>query len=380
METNLRDDRKTASVVHQRAKPRANSRSVTSYTKAREILRNKELVQAGGGAEFFDTSDPASTPVFFLDGPDHKKKRADIAKFFTPKAIKTRYTAIINEVTKEQIDQLRQSGEGRIDLMSFDLAVAVAADIVGLTVTDRQKMAKRLSTSLAAAIYHKFDFASRFIVNTRKFFNQIDFYWNDVRPTIRARRAEPQDDIISHLIAAGLSDRAIMMECMTYAAAGMVTTREFIVVAAWHMFENETLRQRFVSGDEKEQEAILLEILRLEPIAAFLYRRQEDKASEVLAICSHQVNTDPDAVGECPFALDPDRATKIKGRGEFLSFGDGAHHCPGWQIALHETRMFLSALMIVPGIALHRVPDIGWSEMLQSYELRNAVVTCQRKS
>lgn len=69
-------------------------------------------------------------------------------------------------------------------------------------------------------------------VNATKFFNQIVFYFNDVRPTIRARLESPQDDIISHLIELDLSDKAIMMECMTYAAAGMVTTREFIVIAA----------------------------------------------------------------------------------------------------------------------------------------------------
>jgi hypothetical protein len=29
---------------------------------------------------------------------------------------------------------------------------------------------------------------------------------------------------------------------MTYAAAGMVTTREFMVMAAWHLLEREALR------------------------------------------------------------------------------------------------------------------------------------------
>ncbi|WP_340589032.1 cytochrome P450 [Erythrobacter alti] len=371
-----RDDRKTAGVVAARATPRSNSQRIETFTQAREVLRDKAMVQAGGGAEYFDTSDPASTPVFFLDGADHKKKRADIARYFTPKAIETRYSHIMRRVTDEQITELRRTGTGQIDVMSFDLAVAVAADIVGLTVTDRKKMAKRLAMSLSAAFYHKFDLLSRLSVKARKFFNQIDFYFNDVRPTIRARREKPEDDIISHLIALGLSDRAIMMECMTYAAAGMVTTREFIVIAAWHMFESDELRARFLASSEREQEAILLEILRLEPIAAFLYRRAGDDASPIKAICSHQVNTDPEAVGECPFALDPDRTSKIKGRGEFLSFGDGAHHCPGWQVALHETRVFLDALLRVPGIRLHRAPDIGWSEMLQSYELRKAIVMC----
>ena len=373
-----RDDRKTAAVVAARARPRADALRIEDFARARQILRNPALVQAGGGAEYFDTSDADSTPVFFLEGQEHRKKRADIARYFTPKAIETRYRHIMEQVTAEQIAELRRTGTGQIDLMSFDLAVAVAADIVGLTVTDRKKMARRLARSLAAAFYHRFDLISRFSVNARKFFNQIDFYFNDVRPTIRARRKQPQEDIISHLISLGLSDKAIMMECMTYAAAGMVTTREFIVIAAWHLFDNPALRERFLSGGEAEQGAVLLEILRLEPIAAFLYRREAASGGEIYALCSHQVNTDPAVVGECPFALDPDRAGKVKVRGEFLSFGDGIHHCPGWQVALHETRVFVDALMRVPGIRLHRAPDIGWSDMLQSYELRRAVVHCDQ--
>lgn len=373
-----RDDRKTAAVVAARARPRADAQRVEDFASARQILRDPAMVQAGGGAEYFDTSDPDSTPVFFLEGADHRKKRADIARYFTPKAIETRYRHIMERVTAEQIAELRRTGSGQIDLMSFDLAVAVAADIVGLTVTDRKKMAKRLARSLAAAFYHRFDFISRLRVNAAKFFNQIDFYFNDVRPTIRQRRQQPQEDIISHLIALGLTDRSIMMECMTYAAAGMVTTREFIVIAAWHMFDNPALRERFLAGTQTDQSAVLLEILRLEPIAAFLYRRKATSADDIFALCSHQVNTDAAVVGECPFALDPDRAGKVKVRAEFLSFGDGVHHCPGWQVALHETRVFLDALLRVPGIHLHRAPDIGWSDMLQSYELRKAVVRCDR--
>ena len=54
------------------------------------------------------------------------------------------------------------------------------------------------------------------------------------------------------------------------------------------------------------------------------------------------------------------------------------HHCPGRQVALHEARMFLDALLRVPGMRLERAPEIGWSEMLMSYELREAIVACDR--
>ena len=76
--------------------------------------------------------------------------------------------------------------------------------------------------------------------------------------------------------------------------------------------------------------------------------------------------------------VDPDRARKQKQSGSYMSFGDGAHHCPGWQVAMHETRVFVDRLLRVPGIRLERAPDMLWNAMLSGYELRNAVVACDR--
>ena len=48
------------------------------------------------------------------------------------------------------------------------------------------------------------------------------------------------------------------------------------------------------------------------------------------------------------------------------------------QVALTETRVFLDRLLRMPGIRLRREPDLGWTSELSSYELRNAIVTCDR--
>jgi len=90
------------------------------------------------------------------------------------------------------------------------------------------------------------------------------------------------------------------------------------------------------------------------------------------------VNTDESVVGECPFQIDPDRAKRKKVAGSWLSFGDGPHRCPGSQVALHESRIFLDRLLRVPGFRLAKPPTIGWSMSTQGYELREAVVTCDR--
>lgn len=376
-----RNDSKSAAIVAERMKVEPGAERIRAYERAREILLSKELLQGGAGAEHVDTSDPDKSPVFYLDGEPHRHKRANITRFFTPKAITSRYHAIIERETARLLGQLRREGQARLDIISFELTVAVAANIVGLTDSDLPRMSRRLATMLSAGWHREHDLVRRISTGLRKGAAMLGFYVRDVMPALRARRARPQDDILSELIAKKASQRMILIECMTYAAAGMVTTREFIVMAAWHLFERPELRADFLAGDEARQFAILNEILRLEPIASLLYRREpgQPNAREAkYALDLRAIHSDEAAVGPCPRALDPDRAQRTRTNGSFLSFGAGAHHCPGRQVALHETRMFLDALLRLPGVRLARAPDVGWSEMLMSYELRDAVVACDR--
>ena len=91
---------------------------------------------------------------------------------------------------------------------------------------------------------------------------------SDVRPAIQARKRQPQEDIISHLISLNYSDPEILTECVTYAAAGMATTREFISTAAWHLLEQPELKARYLAAPEEERFEMLHEALRLEPVIA----------------------------------------------------------------------------------------------------------------
>jgi cytochrome P450 len=176
------------------------------------------------------------------------------------------------------------------------------------------------------------------------------------------------------------------MECLSYGGAGMMTTREFIVMCAWHLFEQPELRERYLTGAEDDQFAILEEILRLEPVASLLHRRAaepldgkdgaEVREGELVALSIRDANVDEAIAGECPFTLDPDRARRMKVVGPYMSFGDGAHRCPGAQVALHETRIFLDRLLRLPGIRLEAEPTISWNAQIQGYELRGAIVAC----
>ena len=382
------DERKSARIAAERVVPERGAQVIRSYGFARDILRSSSAKQAGAGAEQVDTGNPDHAPVFYLDGEAHQRKRGAIARFFTAKAVTTRHRAVMERSTEALLSELQAAGRARLDELSLRLAVAVASEIVGLTNSPQVAMASRINATLSSSVAQGWRRLSRLLQPIAARYHGINFFIRDVRPAIAARRRTRKDDIISHLLDEGYTDKAILIECMTYAAAGMVTTREFIVMAAWHLLERDALRERFLSVSEEEQLAILEEILRLEPVASMIYRRSGEAmtdaasrpvgAGTLLAIDIRAVNSDEAVAGACPHVLDPDRASRNKPSGGYLSFGYGSHRCPGWQIAMHETRVFLDRLLRVPGIRIERAPTIGWCDMLMSYELRDATVVCAR--
>lgn len=383
-----RDDRKSAAIAAAHDTIQPGAKHVGSFSTARAILRSREFRQAMMNGDRFPVSDPSQLPVFFLDGEVHRSKRATLARFFSPKAITALYRPVIDQQTARLIGDLRASGRMRLDQASWLLAVAVAAEAVGLSESPGPDMARRIERIMRHGEYPGMPPLKRFLANQLSKLHTFVFFLKDVKPAIAARRRQRREDIISQLIDEGFSNVMILVECMVYATAGMTTTREFITMAAWHLFDRPELREAFTSGSEAEQFAILEEILRLEPVGGYLYRRAEQglpeglepplAAGQTYAINLRHTNWDEAAAGACPFALDPTRAKRMKENGSYMSFGDGVHRCPGAQVALHETRVFLDALFHVPGLALAQAPRLEWNRPLMSYELRDAIITCPR--
>ena len=50
---------------------------------------------------------------------------------------------------------------------------------------------------------------------------------------------------------AGYADSGILIECVTYGAAGMATTREFISMTVLHLLADADLRARYLAGEEE---------------------------------------------------------------------------------------------------------------------------------
>jgi cytochrome P450 len=386
------DERKSAAAAASsdaRVRKLANGGiKVESFALTRKILRSGGTRQAGFMADLVSRATAkGSTPVLFQEGDVHQKQRTATARFFAPRVVTSRYRDLMNRLSDGLMDRLQKKGQADLSEMSLEMAVAVAADIIGLTDSSLAGMSARLNSFFTRGGNRKVSRLRQAVTQFFNNFNLLSFYWLDVKPAIRSRRKARKEDVISHLIDQGYSDREILTECMTYGAAGMVTTREFIVMAAWHLMERDALRRQFVETDEPGRIAILEEILRLEPVVGALYRRaaqdmEIEHDGETLRIPAgtlidmdvRAANADPTVAGECPYQLRPERSEKKAMQG-LMSFGDGNHRCPGAAVALQETAIFLERLFMVPGLELKEGPVLAWNTLTVGYELRDAILT-----
>jgi len=384
-----RNDSKTARAAAENLGAAPGSRLIQSFSQIWHILTKAPVVQSGVENAPVERDNPALTTIFFLEGEPHLRRRAAIMGFFSPKAIAERHLRVMEQNADQLIGEFKKKGEARLDQLSARLAQAVVAEIVGLTNSDIKAMAKRVAGAFDGAMLASHGGWRKLIAPLVAAVNGLQIFYFDVRPAIAARRAQRCEDVISRLLDEGRSDKEILIECITFCLAGMTTTRELMIMAAWHMLENNELRQRFLSGYDAEQAALLREILRLEPLASTIFRRttavvtdvtdEEIPANTRLTLDLRAANTDEAHVGACPFALDPDRAKKHKINDTYLSFGAGEHLCPGRNVAIAEARVFLDRLLRVPGIRLVRAPDIHFlPPLLGTYELSNCVIACDR--
>lgn len=366
---------------------------VRSTVAARQVLRAKDATkQAGFTVESMPANASPQQPILFLDGEEHRKQRSRIARFFAPKTVATRYRELMEARADALVAEASASATFRLDDLSLRYSTEVAAQVIGLTNSNSDRMARRLEKLFDQPPFDpvhgqregRVKGLWRVVVAHAPI---LAFFVADVRPAIAARRKRPGEDVISHLLAEGYSDADILMECVTYGAAGMVTTREFISMATLHLLSDPELRARYLDGDENERFAILHEILRLEPIVGHLYRRAQCdvevtdgdethliRAGDLVDVYVRHTNADEATVGDCPLDLRPGRPLPRGIGPEVLSFGDGAHKCPGNALAIQETDILLTRLLRHELVVAH-APVLGWDEIIAGYSLREFVLT-----
>ena len=295
---------------------------------------------------------PLTRNMLDLDPPDHTRLRGLVHKAFTPRLVE-RMRARVESLADELLDAaLRRR---RLDLIrdyALPIPTTIIAEMLGVPARDR----------------HRFHRWSRVLVATSPFglarfaaVPSVVFFLRYIRKLVRARRADPRDDLVSALAQseeAGdqLSEDELLAMIFLLLVAGHETTVNLIGNGALALLKNPGQRER-LRGDPSLGKTAVEELLRYEsPLATATERfAREDipiggvvipRGEMVYAVLA-SANRDP---RQFP---DPDTLDVAREPNRHLAFGLGIHYCLGAPLARLEGEIAIGALLRrAPGLRL----------------------------
>jgi cytochrome P450 len=288
--------------------------------------------------------------IILMDPPEHRQMRSLVNKAFTPRAIEA-----MKPMVTETIDRyIAKANPKRFDVVgdfSAFFPVEVITQMLGVPEEYRQQVREWVDTSL----HREPGQIETSEEGMQAIAESMAFYYN----LIQERRAEPQDDMFSRLIAAeierddGERTRLDDFEIAGFAAllggAGAETVTKLVGNAAVTFARFPDQWQKLLD-DRSKIPAAVEELLRYEPPVHYNVRRSmrevnlhgvtipEGKPVFLLGGSAHR---DPEAFTDADtFDIDRDRT-----EAQNLGFGYGVHSCLGAALARMESAIALDRLL-----------------------------------
>jgi cytochrome P450 len=286
--------------------------------------------------------------MLFLNPPDHTRLRGLVSKAFTPRTVerlRPQIVGLVDELLAELPD-----GEpvDVVETIAFPLPVAVIGRMLGVPAQDwpRFRTVMRDVTVLLEPMIPE-DQLRRALEAQQ----EIDAYFREL---VARRRREPQDDLISHLIAVEEgSDRLTEMELISTATllfgAGFETTTNLIGNGLLALLTHPDELARLRSDPAGLTRSAVEELLRFDsPVQLDGRDAFEDVpiadavvgAGETVLTLLGAANRDPARFRE------PDRLDLDRDEGPPLSFASGIHYCLGAALARAEAQVLFDRLMV----------------------------------
>lgn len=287
-----------------------------------------------------------SRVMLFRDPPDHTRLRGLVNKAFTPRMVESlrpRIQALVDELLAGPL------ADGGCDLVhgfAEPLPILVIAELLGLPASDRADL-KRWSDQLAVMLDGSI--AAQHIGPAVQSAVQVIEY---LRVHLEAKRARPQDDLISAMLGAQerdehLTDDEILGTALIVMGAGHETTTNLIGNGALALLRHPDERARLRAHPGLIGTAVD-EFLRFDsPVQATSRMPTEDlelfgqrfpKGREI-ALLLGAANRDPDVFPE------PERLDLARRDNRHVSFGFGVHFCLGAGLARLEGELAIGTLV-----------------------------------
>jgi cytochrome P450 len=291
-----------------------------------------------------------------VDDPGHRRLRNLVNKAFSRRGIeglKNKADAIAQDFLDRMADK------GSADLLTdfaLPFPLTVICELLGVPVADRDKFqrwtAKVLSSTSQLKMLLALPSALSFISYLKRLF--------------RARRAAPQDDLITALVQAEvegdrLNENELVAMVVLLIIAGHETTVNLIASGTLALLENP--EQRLALADDPSLMTTAVdELLR--------YTSPVETATERYAAVDVEIGGVTIRRGDLVLAgiasanrdertfAEPDRLNLARAPNPHVAFGDGIHYCLGYQLARMEAEIaFTRLLRQFPNLALAQPAD-----------------------
>ncbi len=327
--------------------------AVTRYHDIRAVHRDTETFSSEIGGTSLEDLDPeqlkARKSMIDMDRPGHDELRALVSRRFTPKAVGL-WEEQVRKVVDDVLDHALPKGEfDFVHEIASEIPMQVFAEILGVPQEQRREIIEIGDRLLGNAdpefaappddAHRNLPFSSPAALDMFAFGRRI----------AEERRHSSRDDIMSDLVAAGLTQREMDVYFVLLATAGNETTRHTISHGLMALLENPDqlglLRGNYeefgrTATDEMLRWATPVHHFRRTASVDTVLGGKEIAAGDKVTTWFVSGNRDEEVFEQ------PDRFDVTRKPNKHLTFGPGGiHHCLGAHLARLEVRVTFEDLL-----------------------------------